>query len=310
MNTTAAAIAQLTAKGRETMEAIGLRKLSFFDEGIVAGSGSWGGNLAGEMGHKSSGVINRLRDMGLFETDDVEDDDMWWTLTELGAAVANELARPTQTEELPLELDTNKEGTDMNSTEFAVSTSRDGSTKIHKTTCKKQPKNTIPATSAAWFDEATPASCCKPKFEAYAADLKAAEKQAQDEPVTVTVAWTPNTAKLFFRALAKDGTRTIAEALGVEHKSNESRLQVILTGDALVVAELAEMLPNWWDGMNEDLRLWRTTLEYKSFNLQDKQGAKDAFQAEQDLLRQMSRKLAGWLLANDGEITNQRVWAF
>ena len=348
MNATAAAIAQLTAKGRETMEAIGLQELSFFDEGVVEGSGSWGGSISGDMGHHSSGVINRLRDMGLFRSEDVGDYDLWWTLTELGAAVANELVRPTQTEELPLELDntntntnTNQEeGTDMGSTtEFAVSTSRDGSTKIHKMTCKKQPQNAVPAATVEAFEDAVPASCCKPKFTEYVAELRAqvraeheakakakakakarAAKPAKPAPadaktdersdyVTVTVAWTPNVAKLFFRALAKEGTRDICEEVGVEHKSNETHQRVELTGDPVLVAALAELLPGWWDGMNEELRTWRkTSPEYKAFNLRDKQGAKDAFQAEQDQLRQMCRKLAGWILAHDGEFPTQRVW--
>jgi hypothetical protein len=86
--------ASLTEKGQQTMMAIGRRELSFFDDGVVAGSGIWGSCLASEMGHKSSGVINRLRDAGLFKVydGDAQDDSMWWELTELGADVANYLA--------------------------------------------------------------------------------------------------------------------------------------------------------------------------------------------------------------------------
>lgn len=89
-----ATIAKLTAKGRETMLAVGQHKLSFFDEGIVEGGGIWGENLTGELGHKSSGVINRLQKLGLWETSNNGPDGMWWSLTALGAAVANVLAAP------------------------------------------------------------------------------------------------------------------------------------------------------------------------------------------------------------------------
>ena len=87
-------INSLTAKGRETMTAIGKGELTFFDEGIVEHSGSWGSALTEEMGHKSSGVLNRLRDMGLlYNTPDDSDIDAgdWWALTALGAEVAQHL---------------------------------------------------------------------------------------------------------------------------------------------------------------------------------------------------------------------------
>lgn len=108
-------VAQLTAKGRETMRAVGAGELSYFDEGIVEYSGIWGECLTGEMGHKSSGVINRLRDLGLWTVSDGEvntDESMWWALTALGADVANYLAGRLQNqadaetqmaEELPAE---------------------------------------------------------------------------------------------------------------------------------------------------------------------------------------------------------------
>lgn len=92
-NTTTQTIGLLTAKGLETMKAIGNQELSFFDDGVVAGSGIWGSNLSEEMGHASSGVINRLKALGLFEhVADEEDAGGWWTLTALGADVANALA--------------------------------------------------------------------------------------------------------------------------------------------------------------------------------------------------------------------------
>lgn len=88
------AVAGLTDKGRETMRAVGAGETSFFDSGIVEHSGIWGDNLTGELGHKSSGVINRLRAVGLFESHPQSGDEPsdWWTLTALGADVANYLA--------------------------------------------------------------------------------------------------------------------------------------------------------------------------------------------------------------------------
>jgi hypothetical protein len=87
-------VAQLTAKGRETMRAVGNRETSYFDEGIVKDSGIWGECLTSELGHRSSGIINRLRDLGLWEASEQQGDDpsMWWSLTALGADVANYLA--------------------------------------------------------------------------------------------------------------------------------------------------------------------------------------------------------------------------
>lgn len=94
MATIETVVSQLTAKGRETMMAIGNGELSFFDGGVVEMSGIWGECLVSEMGHKSSGVVNRLKDMGLFTAHDYDHDDagMWWQLTSLGADVANYLA--------------------------------------------------------------------------------------------------------------------------------------------------------------------------------------------------------------------------
>lgn len=88
------AITQLTAKGRETMDAVGRGWTSFFDNGICEYSGIWGDNLTGELGHKSSGVINQLVKLGLFYVSPMQDDDPsnWYSLTKLGADVANYLA--------------------------------------------------------------------------------------------------------------------------------------------------------------------------------------------------------------------------
>jgi len=92
-------IEKLTARGRETMTAVGDWNGSFFDEGCTPGSGIWGSIFVQEMGQKSSGVINRLRDLGLFDvTPDQEGDDGdWWSLTQLGVDVARALVLETVT---------------------------------------------------------------------------------------------------------------------------------------------------------------------------------------------------------------------
>lgn len=94
LSTIEAAVAALTDKGRDTMRAVGAGETSFFDNGIVEHSGIWGDNLTGELGHKSSGVVNRLAKLGLFTTHEATGDDPsnWWALSALGADVANYLA--------------------------------------------------------------------------------------------------------------------------------------------------------------------------------------------------------------------------
>lgn len=92
--TAAEIVTTLTAKGTETMKAVGLGQLSFFDDGVVEGSGIWGEILTAEMSHKSSGVLNRLKDLDLWETSEDFEANAgdWWALTALGAEVALLLA--------------------------------------------------------------------------------------------------------------------------------------------------------------------------------------------------------------------------
>lgn len=92
----AEAIQALTAKGRETMTAVGNWTGSWFDAGCTAGSGIWAEAFMNEMGHKSTGVINRLRDLGLFESG-MDEDGVYFSLTELGVEVAEELNRSAET---------------------------------------------------------------------------------------------------------------------------------------------------------------------------------------------------------------------
>lgn len=121
-NTTADVIKSLTAKGRDAMTEIGHGRVSFFDGGIVEGEGSWGGCLVDDLGHKSSGVLNRLRDLGLFtQTAADEQDDAqaggWWTLTALGADVAQTLAKEPETPaETTVEKTAEKKETTVNAT--------------------------------------------------------------------------------------------------------------------------------------------------------------------------------------------------
>lgn len=97
-----AATAALTPAGREFMRLVGARAFDFFDDGIVEGSGNWGPNMAAQAASAMSktarslgGIMARLAssELGLWSVD-VQDngqgkDEAWWTLTELGAALAN-----------------------------------------------------------------------------------------------------------------------------------------------------------------------------------------------------------------------------
>lgn len=96
-------IAQLTDAGRVFMLLVGEQFFDFFDEGIVAGGGNYGDNMAWQAAEKMgtskravAGVMSRLasRELGLWSLGYTDDEGQWWELTELGAAVANELAHP------------------------------------------------------------------------------------------------------------------------------------------------------------------------------------------------------------------------
>lgn len=88
---------KLTKKGRELMTAIGNAELSFFDDGVVEGSGSYGEVIAGDFGfanpRSAAGVLGGLVKQGLMTADEAEGDaGLWYSLTALGADVANSLA--------------------------------------------------------------------------------------------------------------------------------------------------------------------------------------------------------------------------
>ena len=104
LSTIQAVVSKMTVKGLDAMKAIGNHETSFFDNGIVAGSGIWGECLVDELGHKSSGVVNQLEKLGLFTSYDNSDSGSadagkWWELTALGADVANYLSGNLETTE-------------------------------------------------------------------------------------------------------------------------------------------------------------------------------------------------------------------
>lgn len=107
----AAIAATLTPKGREFMRAVGAREFSFFDNGIVEGSGCWSSILSGEhfaSPRSASGVMGATAKAGLWTVSEHEGDGpdagAWWNLTAAGAAVALHLAgkeAPEQPESAP-----------------------------------------------------------------------------------------------------------------------------------------------------------------------------------------------------------------
>jgi len=110
------AIAAMTPAGRHFMRLVGARHFDFFDNGIIAGEGNWGPNMAqqaaSEMGKSArslGGIMARLAapNLGLWHVV-VQDSgtgkvEAWWTLTELGAEVANQLAITDAEPETPAE---------------------------------------------------------------------------------------------------------------------------------------------------------------------------------------------------------------
>lgn len=95
-------ISKLTKNGKAFMALVGNGYFDYFDDGIVEGGGNWGGNLADQaygplgVGRKSMpGIMSRLiaGDLDLWTREvHEEDNDTWWALTALGAAVALKLA--------------------------------------------------------------------------------------------------------------------------------------------------------------------------------------------------------------------------
>lgn len=95
---------KLSPRQSALMAAIGNREFSFFDEGIVADSGIWHSCMTGEIAGEGSAVattakgvanvIAALGRKGLLEIGDLDEGDVWVSLTASGASLANSLATP------------------------------------------------------------------------------------------------------------------------------------------------------------------------------------------------------------------------
>jgi predicted SprT family Zn-dependent metalloprotease len=95
--------AKLTASGKALLTQIGNGQFSFFDNGITAGSGIWHENLTDEahaaVAKTPKGVANvarKLADDGYLTISDVDEDNPWVELTELGASTAAKEEAPAK----------------------------------------------------------------------------------------------------------------------------------------------------------------------------------------------------------------------
>lgn len=130
----------------------------------------------------------------------------------------------------------------------------------------------------------------------------------QDEaPVSepIPVVWPESVAKLFFRALGRDGANILANAHGLARQCNQAKLTLTITGDPDKAAWLADSLPTLFHDANEHLKQWRkTSPNYKRHSLATTEGRRDAYTAEQDYLRGFCWAVAGTftndMLASDG----------
>ena len=120
------------------------------------------------------------------------------------------------------------------------------------------------------------------------------------------VVWPEGVARLFWRALAKDGAAILAEAHGLTRKSNESKGELLIVGPPNMAAyTLAEQMTDIFTAAEASLKQWRkTSPNYKQHGLKTADGRRDAFQAEQDYLRGFCWAVAGTftqdMLASDG----------
>lgn len=99
-------LTNMTTAGVEFMTLVGNRHFDFFDDGIVIHGGNWGPNMAsqaasamGKTRRSMGGIMARLADaeLGLWTVTNQESGignkvEAWWSLTQLGADVANFLA--------------------------------------------------------------------------------------------------------------------------------------------------------------------------------------------------------------------------
>jgi len=135
----------------------------------------------------------------------------------------------------------------------------------------------------------------EPWFDPEAVDGET-DPELLDGETEAVVDWNPAVAKLFFRALAKDGSEPVCKAVGVERHSYETGLKVFLAGPESQVNYLTVLLPELWNAANVALRAWRkTSADYKAHDLGTSEGRKTAFLAEQDWLRDFSAGVAHYL---------------
>ena len=110
----------------------------------------------------------------------------------------------------------------------------------------------------------------------------------------VRVSWPGTVARLFWKALAKDGAKILADAYGLERVSNESRGLLEIKGDPEAAIWLSDRLPGLFMSANNALKIWRkTSPEYKAHDLKTSAGRKAAFAAEQNFLRAYCYAVAG-----------------
>lgn len=119
------------------------------------------------------------------------------------------------------------------------------------------------------------------------------------------VVWPQSVARLFWRALAKDGADILATAHGLSRESNQTKGELFIVGDHDAALRLALDLPELFHAANESLKQWRKTNDnYRRFLPLTKETAAPAFAAEQDYLRDFCRAVAGTfthdMLAHDG----------
>lgn len=111
---------------------------------------------------------------------------------------------------------------------------------------------------------------------------------------TYAVEWPESVARLFFRALAKDGTGYIVEARGLTRFTNNSQMLLTITGDDDKAMVTSATLPLLFADANEALKQWRKTNDnYRRFLPLTKATAGPAFKAEQDYLREFCRAVTG-----------------
>jgi len=126
--------------------------------------------------------------------------------------------------------------------------------------------------------------------------LETAEKGSEQ---AFPVEWPKSVARLFWRALAKDGSDIFARAVGARRESNESKGELLIIGPAIVAMDLAERLSTVFVSAEVSLKQWRkTSPEYKRHDLKTSDGRRTAFAEEQDFLRAFCSAVAGSTLGD------------